>query len=89
MDRGSVAINELRADQPTSDRQPSQVRAASAIIRLWPRVVGQSHLAGTSQVVGNSMSVGISTFSIVAGLGSVSGLFRGFVQLQLEGRGLH
>jgi len=67
VDKGSVAIYWLREVQPVSDRLSSQVRLASAIMRLWARVVGHSHFAGTIQVVGTSISVGIRIFSIVVG----------------------
>lgn len=40
-------------------------------------VAGQSHLEGSSQVVGTSINVGMRIFSIVGGLGFVSGQFRG------------
>lgn len=55
----------MREVQPASVKLSSQVRLMRAIMRLWARVVGQSHFGGVSQVVGTSMSVGIRTFSIV------------------------
>lgn len=61
----------------------------SAISRLCISVVGQSHLAGTSQVVGTSINVGIRIFSIVAGLSSVGGRYHEFGRWQLVVRGLH
>lgn len=57
-------------------------------MRLWARVVGHSHFAGTSQVVGTSMRVGRRIFSIVGGLGSVDGRSRGFGRSLLVGQGL-
>ena len=83
VERGSVAMRELRDVQPVSDELTSQVRLANAITRLWPSVVGQSHLAGTTQVVGTSISVGIKIFSIVRGLGFVIGRSHGSGRLQL------
>ena len=65
VDRGSVAINGLTVDQPVSMVFFSQERLKSAIIILWARVVGQSHLEGVSQAVGTSMRVGTRIFSIV------------------------
>lgn len=50
-----------------SERFLSQDRLAKAIIKLWARVVGHSHLAGDSQAVGTSMRVGIKIFSIGVG----------------------
>lgn len=41
------------------------------MIRPWAREDGHSHLGGASQIVGNSISVGRSTFSIARGLGFV------------------
>lgn len=67
VDKGSVAMYRFNEVQPVSDRLSNQVRLASAIIRLWARVVGQSHLGDTNQVVGTSISVGIRIFSIVEG----------------------
>ena len=52
-------------------------------------MVGQSHLAGASQVVGTSIRVGIRIFSIVRGLSFGGGLFREFGQLLLVGLSLH
>lgn len=80
MDRGSVAIHRLRVDQPVSVKFSSQVRLANAITRLCARVAGHSHLAGTAQAVGTSISVGIKIFSIAGGSGFVVGLFRGYGQ---------
>ena len=57
----------LREDQPVSDKFSSQVRLASAMMRLWARVVGHNHFDGTIQVVGTSISVGMRIFSIVVG----------------------
>lgn len=52
-------------------------------------VVGQSHLGETSQAVGTSISVGMRIFSIVGGLGFVSGQCRGFGRWQPVMRALH
>lgn len=83
VERGSVAMYRLREVQPVSDRLFSQLRLARAISRLCIRVVGQSHLAGVSQVVGMSISVGMRIFSIAVGLGFVGGRFRVFGWWQL------
>lgn len=87
VERGSVAMYKLSSDHPVSDMFFSQDKLISAIIRLWAKVVGHSHLAGTSQVVGTSISVGIRIFSIATGLGFEGGLCRGFGQWLLEGLG--
>lgn len=76
VERGSVAMYRLSSDQPVSDMFWSQDRLISAIIRLCVRAVGHSHLAGASQVVGTSMSVGIRIFSTVVSSGFVIGRFR-------------
>lgn len=89
VDKGSAAIYRLREVQPVSDRLSNQVRLASAIIRLWARVVGHSHFRGVNHVVGTSMSVGIRIFSIVGDLGFVGGRFRGCVRWLPIGLGLH
>ena len=65
VDRGSVAIKGLMVDQPVSMVFFNQERLNSAIIILWARVVGQSHLEGVNQVVGTSIRVGMRIFSIV------------------------
>nr|WP_246010480.1 hypothetical protein [Bacillus yapensis] len=39
-----------------------------AMVKAWAVVVAQSHFGVASQVVGNSISVGIKIFSIVGGL---------------------
>lgn len=65
VDKGSVAIYRLSEAQPVSDRLSSQVRLASAMIRLCARVEGHNHFGLTNQAVGTSMSVGIRIFSIV------------------------
>lgn len=88
VDKESVAIYNPNEDQPVSDRFLSQVRLNRAIMKLWERVEGQSHLAGESQVVGTSIRVGIRIFSIVGGLGFVGGQFRGCGQWLLTGQGL-
>lgn len=67
VDKGSVAINRFRVDQPVSIACFNHERLISAISILWVRVVDQSHLAGVSQAVGISIRVGMRTFSIVAG----------------------
>lgn len=89
VERVSVAIYRLRVVQPVSERFFSQVRLNNAIVRLCIRAVGQSHLGGTSQIVGINIRVGMRIFSIVVGLGFVVGLCRGCGQLQLAGQGLH
>ena len=50
----------------------------TAIIMLWPREEGHTHLGGVIRISGNIISVGRRTFSIVGGLGFVGGLFRVF-----------
>ena len=75
VDRGSVAMSGFMSDHPVSDVCISQCRLTKAIIRPWAREDGHSHLGGASQIVGNSISVGRSTFSIVRGLGFVGGRF--------------
>lgn len=77
-ERGSVAAYKFREVQPVSDIFLSQVRLASAIVRLWRRVVGHSHLAGVIQAVGMSIMVGIKIFNIGGGLGFVGGQYRGY-----------
>lgn len=67
MDRGSVAMKGFIKDQPVSEVRISQCRLTSAIMSPWVRDEGHSHLGGVSQIVGNSISVGRSTFSIVGG----------------------
>lgn len=67
VDKGSVAIYRLREAQPVSDRFSSQARLASAMIRLWARVVGHNHLGDVNQVVGTSIRVGMRIFNIVEG----------------------
>ena len=89
VERGSVAMYKLSSDQPVSDMFFNQERLIRAIIRLCASVVGHSHLAGVSQAVGTSISVGISTFSIVADLGFVGGRCHGFEQWLLAVLGLH
>lgn len=71
VDKGSVARYILEEAHPVSDVHFSQVRLIRAIKRLCVVVVVHSHLGEVSQIVGNSMIVGISTFSIVEGLGFV------------------
>lgn len=63
VDRGSVAMNEFRVDQPVSMACFSHERLISAISMLWPSVVGHSHLAGVNQVVGTSIKVGRRIFN--------------------------
>lgn len=88
VDRGSVAMYELRVCQPVSEAFISQERLKVAMIKLWVRAVGQSHLAGESQAVGTSIRVGMRIFSILRGLGFLGGLCRGFERQLLGGRGL-
>lgn len=52
---------------PVSDVHFNHVRLMRAIIRLCAVVVVHSHLGEANQIVGNSIIVGISTFSIVGG----------------------
>lgn len=66
----------------------SNGRLASAIIKLWRVVVGQSHLAGTIQVTGTSMKVAIRISSIVTGSGFAGGRSRGYGQWLLVKQGL-
>lgn len=47
----------------------SHERLANAMSRLCVRVEVHNHLAGTSQVVGTSMIVGMRIFNIVGDLG--------------------
>lgn len=65
VDRESVAMYGFRVDHPVSDVLINQERLANAIVRLWAREAGQSHLCGVSQIIGNSISVGMRIFSIV------------------------
>lgn len=83
VERGSVAMKGERQAQPVSEAFFSQSRLMRAMIRLWQRVVGQSHLSLESQVVGNSISVGIRIFSIVGDLVIEVGRTRGFELLLL------
>lgn len=65
VDSGSVARNMLEEAHPVSDVHFSHVRLIRAIRRLCAVVVVHSHLGEVSQIVGNSIIVGINTFSIV------------------------
>lgn len=67
VDSGSVARYIPEVAHPVSDVHFSQVRLIRAISRLCVVVVVHSHLGDESQIVGNSIIVGISTFSIVGG----------------------
>lgn len=67
VDRESVASMVLRDDQPVSEVSFSHTRLAMAIVMLWRREVGQSHLGAESQMVGRSMIVGIKIFNIAGG----------------------
>lgn len=67
VERGSVAMKVERQYHPVSEELLIQERLIRAINRLWQRVVGQSHLSFESQVVGNSIRVGIRIFSIGGG----------------------
>ena len=60
-------MKELRWVHPVSQGFFSQTRLIVAIRRLFMVVDCQNHLAGESQVVGISISVGIRIFNIVAG----------------------
>jgi len=62
-----VAIKGLIKDHPVSEVCISQCRLISAMIRPWARDEGHNHLGGVSQIVGNNISVGRRTFSIVEG----------------------
>lgn len=66
----------LEADHPVSDGQFSQLKLRSAMIKLCAVVAVHSHFCGDSQIVGNSIRVGISTFSIVEDLGFEGGRCR-------------
>jgi len=68
----------LIKDHPVSEVCVSQWKLATAIVRLWARDEGHSHLGGANQIRGNSISVGIRIFSIGAGLSFVGGLCRVF-----------
>lgn len=57
----------LEVDHPVSDVHFNQVRLIRAINRLCMVAVVHNHLGDESQIVGNSMIVGMSTFSIVGG----------------------
>lgn len=76
VDRGSVAMQKLRVDQPVSAGWVSQERLINAISRLCTRAEGHTHFAGAIQVVGISIRVGTKTFSIVGGLGFEDGQCR-------------
>lgn len=45
----------------------SQARLTSATIKLWAKVVGQSHFGADIQAVGTSIRVGIRSFNTVGG----------------------
>lgn len=77
VDSGSVARYELEAAHPVSDVHLNQVKLISAISRLCAVVIDHNHLGDTNQIVGNSIIVGINTFSIVIDLSFVVGRFRG------------
>lgn len=57
---------ELEAFHPVSEVHFSHVKLIKAIKKLFIVVVVHSHFDEDSQIVGNSIIVGISTFSIVA-----------------------
>lgn len=78
VDKGSVPRYELEEVQPVSKGHLIQVRLIRAMARLWKVVMVQSHFGEESQIVGNSIIVGIRIFSIVVGLRLVGGLSRGF-----------
>lgn len=73
----------MRKSQPVSDELFSHSKLARAIRRLCIREVGHSHLAEASQIVGNSIIVGMRIFNIGGGLGFVGGRSRVFVRLPL------
>lgn len=60
-----MAIYILEAFHPVSDVHLSHVRLIKATRKLFIVVVVHSHLGEDIQIVGNSMIVGINTFSIV------------------------
>ena len=62
-----MAIRGFIRDHPVSEVCISQCRLTKAITRPWARDDGHSHLGGVSQIVGNNMRVGRSTFSIEGG----------------------
>lgn len=80
VERGSVAIYELREVHPVSEGVLSQERLARAIIKLCARVAGHNHLLGVAQMVGTSMRVGRRIFSIEVNLGFGGGRFHGCVR---------
>lgn len=65
VDRGSVAKCAPDVVHPVSDVHFSQVRLMRAIERPCVVEAVHSHFGETSQIVGNNIIVGISTFSIV------------------------
>lgn len=65
VDNGSVAINLFIEYQPVSEVHFTHDRLNRAIMKLWVRADGQSHLCGTNQVVGINMIVGIKITNIV------------------------
>lgn len=78
VDKGSVPIRGFNMAHPFSEVFFSQCRLIKAMIVLWAREAGQSHLLGSSQAVGRSTRVGIKIFSIGEGLSFVGGLYHGF-----------
>lgn len=54
----------LRNVQPVSEGHFIHCRLKKAIIRLWARADGHSHLGGANQIVGISIIVGMRIFSI-------------------------
>ena len=89
VDKGSVAMYGLEVDQLVSMGSLIQVRLSNAIIKLCVVVYVHSHLGVESQIVGNSMMVGIRIFSIVVSLGLVGDLFHGSGLWQLVKLILH
>ena len=81
-------MNGLRCVHPASDEVHSQGRLNVAINRLLAVVVVQSHFLEHVHVSGISAKVGIRIFSIVGGLGFLSGQIRGSVRWRRGGRGL-
>lgn len=65
VESGSVAKYELDVVHPVSDVHFNHVRLMRAIRRLCAVVVVHSHLGEVNQIVGNNITVGINTFSIV------------------------
>lgn len=67
VDRGSVAIYMLSEVHPTSWGVLSKEKLNRAIIRLNKSEVDHNLFGGDNQIVGKSIIVGITIFSIVTG----------------------